>query len=227
MAFLRVPVATEGQDPSPDICLSNAGTASWTPRGPFLFWREIVCPLSYKSIHLPDSKSKPWRPGMSCQNPRWILERDRVLHLMLTFPTISSRIPRGRDGESTEPKGNSVGVFSQPPIYFHTEQASGSLLQPDLQTVFDTCSIAHDDIWMYFQPLLISLGSGDVCKAVKHFPGWKTQCNTSQLVLRSNESSESRADRAQRLQGLWWGCRCLRTAVGPDTGGRRASAPLG
>ena len=69
MAFLRVPVATEGQDPSPDICLSNAGTASWTPRGPFLFWREIVCPLSYKSIHLPDSKSKPWRPGMSCKIP--------------------------------------------------------------------------------------------------------------------------------------------------------------
>ena len=119
MAFLRVLVATEGQAPSPDICLSNAGTASWSPRGPFLFWREIACLLSYKSIHLPDSKSKP------CD-----LETDRVLQLMLTFPTISSGIPRGGDGESTEQKGDSTGVFSQPPTYVHTEQASGSLLQP-------------------------------------------------------------------------------------------------
>lgn len=80
---------------------------------------------------------------------------------------------------------------------------------------------------MYFQPLFISLGSGDVCKAMKHSPGWKTQCTTSQLVVRSNESSGSRADREQQRQGLGWGCRCLRTAVGPDTRGRRASAPLG
>ena len=92
---------------------------------------------------------------------------------------------------------NCPPISIQSPCKWKLAPAWGSAASSqDLQTMFDICSVAHEDIWVYFQPLFISLGSGDVCRAVKHSPGWKTQCNTSQLVLKTNESRERGADSA-------------------------------
>lgn len=115
---------------SPGICLDHLGLSSWSLRGPFALWRDILHQLSRKSVHLPDSKCK-WKPGTldtSGQklNEWYDLGADRIPHFMLKFPLISWRILRlGCRRAQTLPvheRGiNSMDHFSCLSIYSHSK----------------------------------------------------------------------------------------------------------
>lgn len=94
-------------------------------------------------------------------------------------------------------EGKFHGSFQQPCHLFPYKVQVGACSRPcptsstqDPQTLFDICSTTRDSIRVCFQPLFISLGPGDVCKATKRSPGWKTQCNMNQLVFTTHESSK-------------------------------------